>query len=415
MKHAVKSVALFSILVLAAQAAFAGDVRELIGQQQDHLLAFYRDLHENPELSKEEKRTSEKVAAEFRALGFEVIEHIGGYGVAGILKNGSGPVTWMRSELDALPVPEETGLPYKSKNPGKMHACGHDFHATSLVGTAAVMAKMKSAWKGTLVFVAQPAEEGADGAQAMINDGVFKKLPKPDHLMALHTLGQFKKGTLGITSGYALANVDSIDVVFKGRGAHGSTPEKGIDPFIMAAEFTLKLQTLIGREKEASKPAVLSVGSIHGGTKHNIIPEDVKLQLTMRTYDPDLRAKLKKRVVEVAQGIAKTSGAPDPKVDFVESTEATYNDPVFAERIFGVFTKAFGKDVAVKTEPIMGGEDFGLFGKVSKVPSLMFFVGERDEKQPSVSNHSPKYAPDLKETLPLAIRATIAALADLHQ
>lgn len=407
---------LFLILLAFGNSiqAFAS-IKDSVQQRKAHLESFYHDLHENPELSGEEKRTSEKVAAEFKSLGLEVIQGLGGYGVVGVLKNGDGPVTLVRSELDALPVTEQTQLSYKSKVPTKMHACGHDFHTAALVGTAYAMIRSKSDWKGTLVFVAQPAEEVAKGASGMIQDGLFKKVPKPHQMLALHTAGWLKKGAIGMTSGYALANVDSIDVVFKGRGTHGAEPHKGIDPFILASEFTLKMQTVVGRERKPIDPAVISVGSMHGGAKHNIIPEEVKLQMTLRTYDPELRKYLKKRVQEVAKGIALTAGAPEPTVSFPEGVDATFNDVKLTERMKGLFQKHFGSEKVIATEALMNGEDFGLFGKAAQAPSLIYFIGAQDEKDPTITNHSPKFSPDFSGNAPLAIESMAMALLDLHK
>ena len=380
-----------------------------------HLESFYQDLHRHPELSGEEQRTAGKVAAELKTLGLEVIENVGGHGVIGILKNGPGTVTIVRSDTDGLPIQEDTGLKYASQNEGKMHGCGHDFHTASLIGTAQEMIKRKSQWTGTVLFVAQPAEEIGQGAKAILADQKFKKLPKAEQILALHTFGHIKKGTLGVTPGYVMANVDSIDVVFFGRGTHGAMPETGIDPFIMSAEFTLKLQTLLGREKLATEPAVISIGSIHGGTKRNIIPSEVKLQLTVRTYDPSVRELLRRRIREVAYGIAKTAGAPEPRFTLTKEAEATYNDPALTERMAKVFREQLGEEVVVITKPSMAGEDFGLFGRTLKAPSFFFGVGELNEKEPSITNHSPKFAPDFRRTAPLAIQAMVSALLDLHR
>jgi amidohydrolase len=403
------------VLSHAATAPSASaTVIALAAQREDHLENFYKDLHENPELSGEEKRTAAKVAAEMRELGLTVTEGVGGYGVIGVLHNGPGPTTLIRTELDALPVPEDTGAPFKSQVSGKMHACGHDFHAASLMGVAYVMTKTKDQWSGTLEFLAQPAEELGHGAAAMIHDHLFEKIPKPDQLIALHTSGAYKKGAIGVGTGFVLANADTVLVTFRGRGTHGSKPESGIDPFIQSAEFTLKLQTLLGREKSASVPAVISIGSIHGGTKANIIPDEVKMELTVRTYSADLRNFLEKRIREVAAGIAKTNDAPEPLIQFNRSADATYNDPKLADRLKKVFEKELGSSGVIDIEAQMASEDFGEFGKAVGAPSVFFIIGERDEKKPNVSNHSPRYLPDLRATLPTAIRATVAGLMELQ-
>ncbi len=415
-------VALFSVpfLLLLSLAHASSEetqgktILELLQKNKPALKSFYIDLHENPELSGEEKRTAQKFGDALRLSGYQVIDNIGGFGVAGVMKNGSGPVTLIRAELDGLPLVENTGLSYQSKVPGKMHACGHDFHMTTIVGAAQVMASMKDQWKGTLVVIGQPAEETLKGASAMIEDGLFKKVPRPDRLMAVHTSGRYPKGTIAITNGFALANSDSVDVEFRGRGSHGSLPEKSIDPFMMAAEFVLKTQTLVGREIDALQPALISIGSIHGGTKHNIIPDNVKLELTMRSYDKDVREHLKKRIVEVANGIAATARAPKPVVSFPHGVEATFNDPQLADETKNVLTKKFGDKKILKGEPALGGEDFGKFGLAVKAPSLFMWVGQLDEKDPTISGHSAKYAPEFDRSSSLAIDAVVTSLLHFH-
>ncbi len=385
-----------------------------VDKRYKHLEAFYQDLHQYPELSNQEIRTAQKVADEFRSLGLEVTENVGGHGVIGILKNGQGPTTLVRADLDGLPVPEDTKLKYSSKNNGVMHACGHDFHLASLVGAAYVMTQTKANWRGTVIFIAQPAEEIGSGAQQMIKDGLKKRIPKPDQIISMHVGGNYKKATLGMVSGPAFANVDSVDVLFKGKGTHGSMPEKGVDPFILAAEFILKTQTLLGREKPAGKPAVISVGAIHGGVKHNIIPDDVKVLLTVRSYQPEVRKMILQRLKEIAVGISQTAKAPKAEVRFSEGTDSTYNDPKLGERLKAIFIKNFGQDKVIDIEPTMGGEDFGVFGTSFNVPSYMFWVGTKDERNPSIINHSPHFAPDFAKIAPLAVSAFSHALLDLH-
>lgn len=414
----VMSVLTLALAIASSTFGAAADrVADLSEKNSRKMLPFYKELHRTPELSGEEKETAKKVAAEMRAMGLEVQEGIGGYGVVGILRNGNGPTTWLRAELDALPVEEMTGAEFKSQTPGKMHACGHDFHMAAMLGAAQTLIDTKANWKGTIVLIGQPSEEKGNGAKAMLKDGLVKKIPKPDQILGLHSIGSYKKGTVGITPGYAAANVDSVDVIFKGKGTHGSKPDFGIDPFIMAAEFTLKMQTLMGRERAANKPAVISVGSIHGGTKHNIIPDEVKLQLTVRTYDPALRALLKKRIVEIARGIAKTNNGPDPDVSFPEDADAMYNDPKLAQQMNKLFTEKFGKDAVIEPEPTMGGEDFGQFGIATKAPSLMLWIGQRNESTKVTDapvNHSARYLPDYAKTAPLAIRTLTAAVLEWH-
>ncbi len=407
---------IFGTVLAIAQMLWAqGQPSDYFNERKSHLEKFYQDLHMHPEVAGEEKRTAAQVASELKSLGLEVIEGIGQTGLVGILKNGKGPTTVVRAELDALPIQEETQLSYQSVIPGKMHACGHDFHLMSLVGTAFVMGKMRDRWSGTVVFLAQPAEETFKGARAMIKDGLFKKIPKPDQFLALHTAGNYPKGTIGISPGFVLANVDSVDVTFKGKGSHGSRPELGIDPFILTAEFVLKMQTLIGREKEAARAAVISVGSIHGGTTHNTIPETVKMQLTVRTYESDLREHLKKRIPEIALGLSKTAGAPPPLVEFPEDMDATFNHPSLTERLTSLFKTKFGDKAVQRTPPVMGSEDFSQYGKVNNAPSVFFWIGQHEPRQPLKFNHTPRYAPDFKATAGLSVESMSHALLELHK
>jgi len=404
------------VIFLSGFQVWAATPQEIIKQHQPQLQKFYRDLHENPELSGQEKRTAKKLADELRGLGIEVTEGIGGHGLVGIIRNGKGPVTLIRTDMDALPVTEDTGLAFKSKNQGVMHACGHDFHMAALVGTANVLLKSKDRWQGTIVLLGQPAEELVKGANAMIKDNLFKKIPKPDYVLALHAGGRTNEGKISIIPGYSMASVDSIDVTFKGKGTHGAAPESGIDPIMMATEYVQRIQTLITREKKATNPAVLTVGSIHGGTKNNIIPDEVKLQMTLRTYDPEVRKHLLKRVVELGKAIAKGANAPEePVFAFPEASDATFNDVQLSQRIEKVFSEKLGKEVLQPMEPLMGSEDFGLFGKEVKAPSLMFFVGTGEKGKPIIFNHSAKYDTRFDKTSPLAIQAMSEAVMDLNK
>ena len=407
------AVLLFPLLSYGV-AKTEAEIKSITKDRMQHLHEFYLDLHEHPELSGAETRTAGKVAEELRALGYQVIEHIGGTGLAAILKNGDGPTTLVRSELDALPVPEDTGVDFKSKTPGVMHACGHDLHMTALVGTAYALAKLKDSWRGTVVFIGQPAEETVEGARAMIKDGLFKKIPKPDTLLALHVTGMRPQGQVGYTPGDALANVDTLIVKFIGRGTHGSAPYKGVDPFIMSAEFTLSLQTLIGREVDPLKHAVISIGSIHGGTKSNIIPDDVTMQLTVRSYDADVRKLLLKRITEIAEGIAKTNKGSQPIINHPEESIAVRNDLKLAARIGETFNQVFGKDRVAIVDPVMGSEDFSYFAEEIKVPSLFFWIGTQTQKENPPINHSPRYLPAFTPTAETSIVAMTSAVLDLN-
>lgn len=388
----------------------AAQVRAVIQARQDRWQELYQDLHRHPELAFSEKRTAAKVAAELQRLGLKTLD-IGG-GVVAILENGKGPVSLVRAELDALPGTEATGLPYSSETPGVMHACGHDLHMTALIGTAEVMLAQKDKWKGTLVLVAQPAEEIVKGAQAMIDAGLFQKIPKPDHCLALHTRGVLPVGHVGFTSGAAQASADSIDVVFPGVSTHGAAPHRGVDPVIIAAEFALKMQVLVGREVDPVEGAVITIGTIHGGTKRNIVAPEVKVEMTMRTFSEEVRARLLKRIDEIARGLAMNARAPAPTVAVVESTPVLVNDPALTARFKSAVAESVGKDRVAEFPKVMTSDDFSLFAKA--FPSLKFNIGTAAGGE-IIDNHSPKFDPHAKSTLPLAVEAMVAGLADLHR
>lgn len=408
---------LFSCLLLlnfSSAISFASSATdENIKNNFSHYESFYRDLHQNPELSLQEKKTAAKVAKAFKKLGLETLENVGG-GVVGIFRNGTGPVTLIRSELDALPIEEGTDLPYKSQNKGVMHACGHDLHTTALLGTASAMIAQKAKWQGTLVFVAQPAEELVKGAQAMIDAGLFKKIPRPDQCVALHTSGKVASGFVAFQSGPLMASADSVDVTIRGQGTHGAAPHRGIDPIVLAADFVLKMQTLIGREVDPLEPALITVGSIHGGTKHNIVPESVKLQLTVRTYNETVRAQILKRIEETAKGLAKTAGAPEPTVAIIESAPTTINEHLLMTRFKSSVEAELGADKLVEGLKTMASEDFGLFAKSINVPSLFIGIGAQNENDKFSFNHSPRFAPDFKVVYPTAVKTMTAGLLELH-
>lgn len=403
----------FLIFCFGFSFANAGSLEYLVTPQMTFLEAFYRDIHANPEVSQQETRTAGKVAEEFRKLGFETIDNIGG-GVVGILRNGSGPVTLVRAELDALPMNEETGLPYKSKKPGVMHACGHDLHLTALIGAAAAMLKEKAKWRGTLVFVAQPAEETLKGAQAMIDAGLFKKIPKPNQFISWHVYAQAPAGMVSFRPGEIMATYKALDVTLRGKGTHAGAPQKGIDPFILTAEFTLKMQSLVGRETEPTEPTLISIGSIHGGSSHGVIPEEVKIQMGVRAFSEKTMANLIKRIEDIAKGLAKTAGAPEPTVTVVESAAISINDPNLASRFRERAAAVLGKERLFDVPQLMPSEDFGTFGRTIGAPSLQFRVGAQMAKDKSIVNHSPRFAPDFKIVVPAAVETMVAGLLDLH-
>lgn len=422
----VASIALLSLLralpgpAAPASKALPADLRD-----------FYVDLHRNPELSLHEEKTAAKVADRLRQAGFEVTAGVGGTGIVGVLKNGSGPTVMLRTELDALPVEEKTGLAYASTVRVKddsgtevsvMHACGHDVHMTALVGTAAEMVRRKSDWRGTLVFIGQPAEEKIRGARAMLKDGLFTRFPKPDFVVALHDTPNLPAGQLGVTSGYALASSDSVDLTIYGKGGHGASPQATVDPIVIAARTVLALQTIVAREKDPQDPAVVTVGSIHGGNKHNIIPDEVKLQITVRAYKQEVRKHILAAIERIAKAEAVAAGAPkEPAFAVVESCPATYNDPKLTARIAAALRRTFGDGNVIDLPPQMASEDFSEFG-LAGVPAVQWSLGAGDPAklkelaaagQQPPSLHSSLFAPDRDPTIATGVEAEVAVLMDL--
>jgi hippurate hydrolase len=360
-------------------------IRQKIAGELPSLEALYKDLHTHPELSLMERRTADHLAKELKALGFEVTTGVGGTGVVGLLKNGPGPTILVRTDLDALPVTERTGLPYAStvrtrdrqgNEVGAMHACGHDMHMTCWVGTARVLAALKDRWSGTLVFIGQPAEEVGSGARLMLEDGLFQRFPKPDYALALHCDARLQAGRVAFTDGLALANVDSVDIVVKGRGGHGSAPHTTVDPIVTAARIVLDLQTIVSRETNPLDPCVVTVGSIHGGTKHNIIPNEVKLQITVRTTKDSVRKHTLEAIARIAKAAAAAAGAPEPevKIDATEFTPALVNNRELGRKTVGVLRQVLGEGNVEERPPVMGGEDFSRYG-LAGVPIFMYWLG----------------------------------------
>ena len=391
----------------------------------------YVDLHEHPELSFHETQTSAKMADGLRRLGFEVSTGIGGTGVVGVLKNGAGPTVLIRTDMDALPVPENTGLPYASKVTTKddsgvtvpvMHACGHDLHMSSWMGTATLLASNKNRWRGTVVMIGQPAEERVAGAKAMIKDGLLTRFPKPNYAIAIHDSNLVPAGAVSVVSGFTAANSDSVDITVFGKGGHGSAPETTVDPVVIAAKIVLGLQTIVARENSPFEPAVVTVGSIHGGTKNNIIPDQVKLQLTIRSYKDEVREHIISAIERISKGEAMAAGAPrEPEVRVTESVHATYNDPATAERLAAALKRTLGEKEVLPGQAVMGAEDFSEFGR-SGIPSVLFWVGAAEpaklaaakakgESLPSL--HSSRFAPYMPDALKTAIRAETTAALEL--
>lgn len=393
--------------------------------------ALYVDIHEHPELSSHEAQTAAKLAGKLRDLGYDVTEHVGGTGIVAVLKNGAGPVVMLRTELDALPVEEKTGVPYASKvraiddaghETAVMHACGHDLHMASLVGTAEIMAHTKDTWHGTLMLVGQPAEETISGARRMIDDGFLKRFPKPDVGIALHVGNTLPAGKLGFTSGYESANADSLRVTIFGKGGHGAVPESTIDPIVIAARTILAWQTIASREVKPGQAVVITVGYIRAGNKNNIIPDQVELGLTVRTYNPDVRKQVLAAIARIAKGEAEAAGAPRaPQIERYEGTDAVYNDPALATRLQSVLQSAVGKENVGAVPPTMTSEDYSVFVQQG-IPSFYFELGGTDPQKYAEakaagttlpSNHSPLFAPDVDPALHTGITAEVAVLRNL--
>ncbi|HYA97438.1 MAG TPA: amidohydrolase [Methylomirabilota bacterium] len=436
--------ATFAFLSLAAAAeAQQPAVDQIVDQELPGLVATYKQIHAAPELSTHEEKTSALLAQELRAMGYEVSDRIGvyknpnwkGYGVVAVMRNGAGPTVLVRADMDALPVEEQTGLPYASKvrakndagvEVGVMHACGHDIHVTSLIGTARTLAQLKGQWRGTLVLIGQPAEETIGGARAMLADGLYSRFPKPDFALALHDASDLETGKVGYTPGYALASSTSVDVTIRGRGAHGSRPEASKDPIVLAAEFIMAIQTIVSRERSPFDPAVVTVGSIHGGTRYNIIPDDVHLQLTIRTYKEEVRQEILASLNRIATGLATAAGIPADRAPILqvnESTLPTYNDPALVKRVAGALIQALGAENVVERPPVMGSEDFGYFGLENRqIPVFMFTVGAIDHARmeasrtsgtPLPSLHSSLFYPAPEPTIRTAVRAMTASVLEL--
>lgn len=404
------------VWALGSSAVRADEPADWARAHLEELVALYRQFHQAPELSMREEKTAARLAGELKAAGAEVTTGVGGHGVVAVVENGRGRKLLIRTDLDALPVTEQTGLTYASQvkvrdamgaETGVMHACGHDIHITTLVGVARYLAGHKERWTGTIVFIGQPAEERGEGAQAMLNDGLFERFPRPDYALALHVDPTLAAGHIGYRAGYTLANVDSVDIVVRGRGGHGAFPHTTIDPIVVAAHLIVDLQTIVSREIKPTEPAVVTVGSIHGGTKHNVIADECRLQLTVRSYSDDVRSQILKAIERKAKAAAESAGAPEPTVEVSEGTPAMFNDEKLVERVVPVFRQVLGEDNVVPSEPSMGGEDFSRYG-LAGVPIFMFRLGSVEAKRlagyrrfnpgpPSL--HSPLYYPDPEPTL----------------
>ena len=435
---------LLALLVLAPPPLAAASLAERVEAELPELLDLYRELHARPEISYLEEATAARMAAELSAAGYEVVERVGdygvegrvSYGVVGVLANGDGPVIMVRTDLDALPVEEETGLEYASRHRmtaedgeevATMHACGHDLHMASFVGAARLLASMRDAWSGTLVMIGQPAEERGAGAKAMLEDGLYERFPRPEAALALHASAALPAGQIGVVPGYALANVDSVDIAVRGKGGHGAWPHTTHDPVTLAAQIIVNLQTIVSRKVSPLAPAVITVGSIHGGTKHNIIPNRVDLKLTVRSYEPGVRRTLLDGIRRTATQTARAAGFPEELLPEVrvreeESTPSTYNDPGLAERLSAVWREVLGEEAVRTVDPVMGGEDFSRFGLEGEVPIQIFWLGAVDPQrvesaeasgEPLPSLHSSRFAPLPEPALATGVTAMTAAVLEL--
>jgi amidohydrolase len=427
-------------LILAQQTP-----QSLADAELPSLLGMYKEIHTHPELSGQEERTAALVAKELRAAGCEVTEHLGkyensklkAYGVVGVMKNGDGPTVLVRTDMDALPVEEETGLPYASKvvaknDEGKdvhvMHACGHDVHIAAFIGTARALAKLKDQWHGTIVFVAQPAEEIGAGARALLKDGLYDRFGKPNFALGFHDKADVQAGHIAVTEGYTSANVDSVDVTVRGVGGHGAYPHKTKDPIVLAAEIINAWQTIVSRENNPLDPMVITVGSIHGGTKHNIIPDEVKMQVTVRTYKSEVREHVLAAIERIAKGIAAAAGMPPERAPIVSVSKdqfcpATYNNPELAKRLVAVWKKSLGNDDVTIVDPTMGGDDFSEYSLPDhSIPAVYFHFGavdaakiaefkEAGKELPTL--HSSKFAPVPEPTIRTGMIGMIAAVLEL--
>jgi amidohydrolase len=444
MKTVSSSIVLFSIL-LPTLAIAQQTPQSLADTQLPSSLAIYKDIHSHPELSGHEERTASLIAKELRAAGCQVTEHLGkyenskfkGYGVVGVMKNGDGPTVIVRTDMDALPVEEETGLPYASKvvaknDEGKdvhvMHACGHDAHIAAFIGTVRALAKLKDQWYGTIVFVAQPAEETGNGARALLKDGLYDRFGKPNFALGFHDKADLETGCIGVTEGYTSANVDSVDVTVRGVGGHGGYAYKTKDPIVLAAEMINAWQTIASRENNPLDPIVVTVGSIHGGTKHNIIPDEVKMQLTVRTYKAETRERVLAAIERIAKGIAVAGGIPPERAPVVSVSKdqfcpATYNNPELTKRLVAVWKKSLGNDNVKMVDPTMGGEDFSEYSLPDhSIPAVNFHFGAvepakiaeyKQEGKELPTLHSSKFAPVPEPTIRVGIIGMTSAVLEL--
>ena len=440
-------------------AAYAEDLADAVAADYAYVYELYKHFHQNPELSFKEGESAARMAAELEGLGFdvttgvgddwvrkkakadagEVLDGVGGHGIVAVLENGDGPTLMLRADMDALPLQERTGLAYASKvvavdylgqEAPVMHACAHDSHMAILIGTARRLVDMKDQWSGTLVLIGQPAEEIGLGALAMLDDGLYTRFPTPDYVLATHTSGWDSAGDVTYTPAYALANVDSVDIIVKGVGTHGSAPHTGKDPIVIGAQIVNALQTLVARELDPLLSGVVTVGSFQAGYKHNIIPDQAHLKITVRSYEDSVREKLLAGISRIAEAQARSAGLPDdlmPEIR-IESdyTPSTYNDPEMTERVMAAIRDSLGAERVYERAPSMGGEDFSQFGRTAEdVPTLIFWTGGNDPEAMRAAregrglappaNHSPFFAPIPEPTLKTGVHAMTLGALELLQ
>ncbi|MCL6480287.1 MAG: amidohydrolase [Firmicutes bacterium] len=434
------------LALLLSPAAAQDALDAQIAAELAALRASYEHLHRHPELSYQENQTAAYLAGELRRLGFAVSENVGNYGVpgrnaygvVGVLRNGAGPTVLLRTDLDALPVEEKTGLPYASRvralldgsEVPVMHACGHDMHMTAWLGAARMLVRLRDRWQGTLVMIGQPAEERGAGARALLRDGLYTRFPRPDAVVALHVSADLPAGKIGYREGYALASADSVDITVFGSGGHGAYPHRTKDPIVIAAQLVLALQTIVSREIAPLEPAVVTVGSFHAGTKHNIIPDQAHLQLTVRAYKPEVREQILTAIRRLARGVALAAGIPEDRLPRVvhseeESTPATHNDPALTERLAGALKLALGETNVVRTEPVMGAEDFSRYGlEQPPVPICMLWLGAADPQRLEAARaagttlpglHSAEFAPLVEPVIQTGVKALTTAALELFK
>jgi hippurate hydrolase len=413
------------------------EVQERIDAEYPTLQPLYLHLHTHPELSLHEAQTGLRIAEELRAAGFTVTSEVGGHGVVGVLRNGTGPTVLLRTDLDALPVLEQTGAAYAShvkttndlgNEVAVMHACGHDIHMTVLVGTARLLAALKDHWHGTAVLIGQPAEEVGSGARHMLADGLFSRFPKPDYALALHVSAKLPAGTVGYVEGYALANVDTLDLTIRGVGGHGAWPQSTKDPIVLAAQTILALQTIVSRETPPGDAAVVTVGSIHGGTKHNVIPDEVKLQLTLRSFTDEVRQRTIKSIERISHGLAQAAGVPDDRMPIMhlhteEDTPALFNDPRLTRRVVQALQPWLGEQNIRAEKPVMGGEDFSEYGRTAdKIPVSLLWLGAVDPARVKESEstgqalpslHSSRFLPLPEPAIKTGVKTLVGAVFEL--